>query len=88
MPQNPKVLSNMALYLLVRGATPAAEQVMQSANLGDRARQEIYAIADQVRRLPPAPVQAAGSASSRETGNSVRGVDNLRASSVETKKTG
>ena len=86
MPQNPKVLSNMALYLLVRGATPAAEQVMQSANLSQQARQQIYALADQVRRLPPAPVQASGSAPSREEDNLVRGVDNLRASSVEIKK--
>ncbi|WP_189385284.1 hypothetical protein [Advenella faeciporci] len=86
MPQNPKVLSNMALYLLVRGATPAAEQVMQSANLGQQARQEIYAIADQVRRLPPAPIQASGNASSRDDGNQVRGVNNLRASSDEVKK--
>lgn len=86
MPQNPKVLSNMALYLLVRGATPAAEQVMRSANLGQQARQEIYAIADQVRRMPPAPMQAAGSASSRDDGKQVRGVDNLMASSDEVKK--
>ena len=86
MPQSPKVLSNMALYLLVRGATPAAEQVMQSANLSQQARQQIYAIADQVRRLPPAPVQASASASSREEDNQVRGVDNLRASSAEIKK--
>ncbi|MFA5703433.1 MAG: hypothetical protein WC982_07965 [Advenella sp.] len=86
MPQNPKVLSNMALYLLVRGATPAAEQVMQSANLSQQARQQIYALADQVRRLPPAPVQASGSAPSREEDNLVRGVDNLRASSAEIKK--
>ncbi|MBV4396628.1 hypothetical protein KU392_05050 [Advenella alkanexedens] len=86
MPQNPKVLSNMALYLLVRGVTPAAEQVMQSANLSPQARQQIYALADQVRRLPPAPVQASASASSREEDNQVRGVDNLRASSAEIKK--
>ena len=86
MPQNPKVLSNMALYLLVRGVTPAAEQVMQSANLSPQARQQIYALADQIRRLPPAPVQASRSASSREEDNLVRGVDNLRASSAELKK--
>jgi Flp pilus assembly protein TadD len=86
MPQNPKVLSNMALYLLVRGVTPAAEQVMQSANLSPQARQQIYALADQIRRLPPAPVQASRSASSREEDNLVRGVDNLRASSAEIKK--
>ena len=86
MPQNPKVLSNMALYLLVRGATPAAEQVMRSANLSQQARQEIYAIADQVRRTPPAPMQAAGSVSSRDDGNQVRGVDNLMASSADVKK--
>lgn len=86
MPQNSKVLSNMALYLLVRGATPAAEQVMRSANLSQQARQEIYAIADQVRRTPPAPMQAAGSVSSRDDGNQVRGVDNLMASSADVKK--
>jgi len=86
MPQSPKVLSNMALYLLVRGVTPAAEQVMQSANLSPQARQQIYALADQIRRLPPAPVQASRSASSREEDNLVRGVDNLRASSAELKK--
>ncbi|MFV9474303.1 hypothetical protein ACM5Q9_07780 [Advenella sp. RU8] len=86
MPQNPKVLSNMALYLLVRGATPAAEQVMQTANLSPQARQQIYAIADQVRRLPPVPVQASNSTQSREDDNVVRGVDNLRASSEEVKK--
>lgn len=86
MPQNPKVLSNMALYLLVRGATPAAEQVMRSANLSQQARQEIYAIADQVRRTPPAPMQAAGNAQLRETGTQVRGVNNLMAASDEVKK--
>ena len=86
MPQNPKVLSNMALYLLVRGATPAAEQVMKSANLGQQARQEIYAIADQVRRLPPPSSQASNNASSPEEDNQVRGVSNLRASADDIKK--
>ena len=86
MPQNPKVLSNMALYLLVRGATPAAEQVMKSANLGQQARQEIYAIADQVRRLPLPSSQASNNASSPEEDNQVRGVSNLRASADDIKK--
>ncbi|NLY64861.1 MAG: hypothetical protein GX070_07895, partial [Alcaligenaceae bacterium] len=76
LPQNAKVLSNMSLYLLVRGATTAAEQVMRSANLNERARQEIYAIAEQIRHLPPAPVQASRS-SSRQNNSTVQGVSNV-----------
>ncbi|NLY64707.1 MAG: hypothetical protein GX070_07115, partial [Alcaligenaceae bacterium] len=50
--------------------------VMRSANLNERARQEIYAIAEQIRHMPPAPVQASSS-SSRQNNSTVQGVSNL-----------
>jgi len=48
-PANTKVLANMALLLVVEGNAMQAQQLMDRANLGQEARNQIYQLASQMQ---------------------------------------
>ena len=54
-PDNPKVLANLALLLLVEGDAVKAQRVMDQARLGEEARAQVLRLASEVRsqNAPP-----------------------------------
>jgi Flp pilus assembly protein TadD len=55
-PENPKILGNLALYMVMRGDTQGADAVMKNAKMTDATRRAVYAQAAQISGPAKAPV--------------------------------